>query len=221
MTSLLTIRAPKPGEAPQVMQFIRSMYRQYGFCNFLDAEELTIPMLVAVESGNIVGTVGLYSAADGELPIEYYFGFKSEEQCDCRRDQVVEICKLVSSSENASNSILVIKALVAAICQYSFQASDLQLAYVSQKPLITKLMQRFLSIPLYPLNFQVVRERISDYNAGFFLDTPRPVPLEIRAEDMRNVFSKLSRDIKGLVSIDLQNFSHRFSEYGLRAGSVG
>jgi hypothetical protein len=209
MTSTLTIRAPKPGEAPQVMQFIRSMYRQYGFCNCLDAEELTIPMLIAVESGNIVGTVGLYSAADGELPIEYYFGFKSEEQCDYRRDQVVEICKLVSSSENASNSILVIKSLVAAICQYSFQASDLQLAYVSQKPLITRLMQRFLHISLYPLDFQVVEEKITDYNAGYFLNTPRPVPLEIHADDMRTVFHKLKQDIEKRVSIDLQNFSHR------------
>src|SRR6056297_2543579 len=112
MTSLLTIRKPTPDETPQVRHFIREMYRQYGFCDCLDMEELTIPMLVAVESGNIVGTVGLYSAADGELPIEYYFGFKSEEQCDYRRDQVVEICKLVSSSVKASNSILVIKALV-------------------------------------------------------------------------------------------------------------
>ncbi len=208
MNAPIQIRVPNRNERKQAWTFIDSMYRKYNYCDYVPKDELDIPMLVAFKDRKIVGTIGLVWAANGPLPIEHYFGFNVKDVCPYSRSQVVEICKLVSQRQ-AGSGFCVLKGLVAAICQYSYFAPALQMAFMSQKPLLVKLMQRYFNMSLYRLNYTVNEENVKCYNQGYFLCDPRPEALKLYANELVAFLPTLAQEIEDKVEIDLTGFDHQ------------
>jgi hypothetical protein len=208
MDTPIQIRIPTRKERKQAYTFIDSMYKEYKYCDYVPQDELDIPMLVALKDSEIVGTIGLAWAASGPLPIEHYFGFETKDVCPYFRSEIVEICKLVSYRQ-AGSGFCVLKGLVAAICQYSYFAPMLQTAFMSQKPVLVKLMQRYFKMPLYALEYPVVEENVKDYNKGYFLCDPRPVALKLYANELSTFLPNLSQELEDKVEIDLTGFDHQ------------
>lgn len=207
MSAAIEVRAPRsPAEYSAAYDLVERVYRRHGYCAYLEDDEQSPSILVAVEDRAIIGTIGMRSGEDGQLPIEYYFGFDTADVYSGPRSTVVEICKLASSGRC---DLVLVKSLVAAVSQYCAENPELEMVYFSEKPALAQLMRRFLRMPLVTLPFPVAERHVNRLYAGYFLTDPRPVPLMIHTRELPQFFPQLLADIEGKATIDLGGFEHR------------
>jgi hypothetical protein len=206
---MIEIRAPKNiEEYKEACKLVEKVYVNHGYCDFLCEDEFASSILIALDEEKIVGTVGLRSAEDGKLPVEYYFGFDSEKVCPYKRSEVMEICKMASIE---LNNKLILSSLIAAICEYCKRDGHIEIAFASSKPDLINLLETRLHIPVHTIDSEVVEENVEGIYGRYFLDEPRPLPVSFIVKEADIYLSRLLKVIKNRVSISLDGFSHRTS----------
>ena len=204
---MITIRPAKTREEfDEACRLVEKVYVNHGYCEFLREDEFASAVLIAVDEGRIVGTVGLWPAENGKLPVEHYFGFDCEEVCPFKRTEMMEICKMASiESENG----LISTALIVSICEYSWNDESLEIAFASSKPDLIHLLEKRLSIPVHCVEKDVDENNVKGVFGQYFLDDPRPLPIYFIVKEADQYLPRLHRMLKNSVSFELDGFDHR------------
>src|SRR5262245_47480251 len=150
------IRPPAAfNEYQQACSLVETVYREHGIAA---QHRLAHPkaIFVAVQNGEVLGSVGFCTGAQRVLPAEYFFGIDVGEVCSCSRAAVFEIVKL-AAKEHAG--LAVFRGLIAACARYAFEENAFSAGLAIVKPSLEKAINRLLHIPSLKPECQIIRAR--------------------------------------------------------------
>nr|ACX33946.1 long chain N-acylphenylalanine synthase [uncultured bacterium EC5] len=198
----------------ETCRLIESIYRNHGYVEYLRPDEHPGQLFIAIEDGQIVGSVGVALASHQVLPTEFYFGVRVENVPDdvgeCHSRQAgFEICKLGSVGKSR---LPILKGLISAVYEYAL-VNGCRIGLACMKPRLTRILNEHLNIPLTHLNGEVVVERVEDIYRGYFLGDPRPQAVSFVIRGIPAYMSRMRAEIKGDVQVAIDGaVSHEIME---------
>ena len=203
--NLIEIRPPATfDEYQQACSLVHTVYQEHGIA---PQHRLAHPKanFVAVQDGQVLGTVGFRSGAQGSLPAEYFFGFDVEQVCSCPRAAVFEIVKL-AARERAD--LAVFRGLIAACARYAFEENGFQAGLAIVKPNLERAINRLLHIPSSAPECQIVRARAMAENPLYFFEDVSPRPIRFAREDYRFYGRILLEQVQPRGTVSTYSFDH-------------
>jgi hypothetical protein len=203
--SIITVRPPASlWEYQQACRVVEEIYLEHGIIQARPILHATA-LIVAVKDGEIVGSAGLRSGDQGWLPTEIEFGIDGTWRWSCRREQLFEVYRIVSSRHRG---VVVLKAMIAAYALYTRQRQVERIYLMTMKPQFEKAINRFCYMSTERLQFRPAAAALASDVGQYFLSEPRPWPITIRAEDADRALSTLQSELDGRVTIDMADFDH-------------
>lgn len=204
--SLIEIRPPQSvDEYREACAMVEKVYREAGYLGQSGTQSYPKGMLLATRGDRIIGTMGVMSGDQAQLPTEEAFDFEASQIVGCERSQIFEALRLVVIERSDPAAI---QGLIAGAMLYSHRRSNCQAWIMTITPILARALARYCHLKTGRLENQTPAPHIVAQHRGYWTATPPPVGIWVSRTNTEIALSQLKAEMVERVRIDLDSFDH-------------